>query len=57
MVILGSHFSDGFIALLMGGRSSQSKDKYKFSIHYMLCILYKGYNIIRISCIYIACMF
>jgi hypothetical protein len=30
VAILGSHCPDGFIALLMGGRSSQSKDKYNY---------------------------
>jgi hypothetical protein len=34
-------------------RSSQSKDKYQFSIYCMLCMLYTGYNVIKIVCIYI----
>jgi hypothetical protein len=57
VAILGIHYPHGFIALLRGGRYSQSKDKYQFSIHCMLRILHIGYNVIRIDCIYIACMF
>ena len=37
VAILGGHFPDGFIALLRGGRSSQSKDKYN-SLFIVCCV-------------------
>jgi hypothetical protein len=37
---LGKPLHDGVIALLRGGRSSHSKDKYNSLFYYMMCILY-----------------
>jgi hypothetical protein len=37
---IGKPFPDGFIALLLGGRSSHSKDKYNSLFYYMMHILY-----------------
>jgi hypothetical protein len=37
---LGKPLHDGVIALLWGGRSFHSKDKYNSLFYYIMCILY-----------------
>jgi hypothetical protein len=52
MAILGSHYPDGVIALLRGGESSQSKDKYTSLLLYVVYVVY-SFNVIKFVCIYI----
>jgi hypothetical protein len=54
---LGKPLPDGVIALLRGGRSSHSKDKYNYLFYYMMCILYTVLmllNLLVYTYIYIA---